>query len=59
MVDRDALARLAYELYARRGGEDGHDLEDWVMAEKILLMQNTRAALRSEPKESRRLEDRF
>ena len=27
-VDKDAQARLAYELYLRRGGEHGHDVED-------------------------------
>lgn len=29
-----AVARRAYELYAARGYEDGHDLEDWLTAER-------------------------
>ncbi len=26
----------AYELYQRRGGEDGHELDDWLQAESEL-----------------------
>jgi hypothetical protein len=36
-VDREAVIKLAYELYMRRGGEAGHDVEDWLAAERILL----------------------
>lgn len=36
-VDKEAVIKLAYELYLRRGGEHGHDMEDWLMAEQILL----------------------
>jgi len=36
VADRD-IARRAYELYMQRGGEDGHDLEDWLQAERELL----------------------
>lgn len=28
-----AVARRAYELYQSRGGEHGHDLDDWLQAE--------------------------
>ena len=31
------LAERAYELYVRRGYEDGHDLEDWLAAERQIL----------------------
>jgi Protein of unknown function (DUF2934) len=30
----DEIARRAYELYVRRGGEHGKELEDWASAEK-------------------------
>lgn len=30
---RDDIARRAYELYERRGGEHGHDWDDWFQAE--------------------------
>lgn len=30
----ESLARRAYELYEQRGGEDGHDWEDWFQAER-------------------------
>jgi HSP20 family molecular chaperone IbpA len=33
-----ALARRAYEFYEARGGEDGHDLDDWLRAESELLI---------------------
>jgi Protein of unknown function (DUF2934) len=33
---RDAIARLAYQFYDMRGRQDGHDVEDWVMAEREL-----------------------
>ena len=33
---RDAIARLAYQLYNMRGRKDGHDVEDWLIAEREL-----------------------
>jgi hypothetical protein len=30
----DAVARRAYELYEHRGGEHGHDWDDWFQAER-------------------------
>ncbi len=35
-ADRDAVARLAYELYEQRGRVDGRDYEDWLQAEAVL-----------------------
>jgi hypothetical protein len=35
-VTHDEIARLAYELYERRGGEHGRDLDDWLLAESEL-----------------------
>ncbi|TAL09496.1 MAG: DUF2934 domain-containing protein [Nitrospirae bacterium] len=43
-VDREAVVRLAYELYVQRGYEPGHDVEDWLMAEQILAERETRSA---------------
>jgi hypothetical protein len=59
-VEREAVAKLAYELHLRRGGEHGHDVEDWLTAEQILLKEKKstgphRRALDA----SRRLEDKF
>jgi hypothetical protein len=34
---REEIARRAYELYLARGKADGHQLEDWVQAERELL----------------------
>ena len=32
----EEIARRAHELYLRRGGEHGKDVEDWVRAEREL-----------------------
>jgi hypothetical protein len=32
----DAIARRAYGLYEERGREHGHDLDDWLRAEREL-----------------------
>lgn len=34
---RARIARRAYELYERRGGHPGQDLDDWVKAEREVL----------------------
>lgn len=33
---RDEIARRAYEVYERRGAEPGHDVDDWLQAEREL-----------------------
>ena len=35
-VPETEVARRAYELYEQRGGADGHDLDDWLLAEREL-----------------------
>ncbi len=35
-VTADDIARHAYDLYLARGGEHGHDVDDWVQAEREL-----------------------
>jgi hypothetical protein len=30
----DVVAHRAYELFLERGGEHGHDVEDWLKAER-------------------------
>ena len=34
--ERDIASR-AYQLFVKRGGEHGHDWEDWLLAERELL----------------------
>jgi Protein of unknown function (DUF2934) len=34
----EEISRLAYEIYLERGGEPGHDLDDWLQAERELEM---------------------
>ena len=33
----EEVRRRAYELYAERGREDGHDLDDWLRAEAAII----------------------
>ena len=35
----DEIAQLAYCLYESRGRQDGHDIEDWLAAERELVRQ--------------------
>lgn len=39
----DQISRRAYELYLARGGEAGHDLEDWLRAEKEIMHADLRS----------------
>ena len=34
------IARVAYQLFERRGGIHGHDLEDWLEAERIVRVRS-------------------
>ena len=38
------IRRRAYELYLDRGGEPGHDLADWLQAERELTADQSKAA---------------
>jgi hypothetical protein len=46
------VAALAYTMYEQRGRQDGHDVEDWIQAEKKILeeiaSQDTRSKARSD-----------
>ena len=39
-----SIARLAYSLYEQRGGEHGHDVEDWIQAERTVLASHNHVA---------------
>jgi len=41
--DRDEISRRAYERYEERGREHGHDLDDWLEAERDVQRQSTEA----------------
>ena len=49
---RDEIAKVAYSYWQTRGCEDGHDVEDWLMAEDEVLRR------RSPQREDRRREIR-
>lgn len=44
----DEIARVAYELYKKRGMAHGHDLKDWLEAEKIAMEKHERHAKETE-----------
>jgi hypothetical protein len=41
-ITEEEIAQRAYALYEMRGREDGHDLDDWLKAERELLEERTR-----------------
>ncbi len=41
----ELVRKRAYELYAGRGMEAGHDVEDWLRAEEEVLSQREELAL--------------
>lgn len=47
---RDQIALRAYEIYLERGGEPGHELEDWTQAELELSTKNGRSQRKVSPK---------
>lgn len=40
----EEIRRLAFEIYVDRGREDGHDLDDWLLAEAEVLGRGRKAA---------------
>jgi len=40
---REQIEARAYELYLQRGGKDGHDQEDWLIAEREVKQEHTQA----------------
>jgi hypothetical protein len=34
--DRERIARKAYELFEQRGGAAGHEVDDWLEAERLI-----------------------
>jgi hypothetical protein len=42
LTERDfneEIAKVAYDLYRKRGMGDGYDVEDWLKAEKIVMVE--------------------
>jgi DUF2934 family protein len=46
-LDADRIAQRAYERYEARGREDGHDMEDWLEAERELQQSVSSHATRA------------
>jgi len=40
----EEVARVAYELYEKRGGIHGYDVEDWVEAQEIVIERHAKRA---------------
>jgi len=45
-VNAEEISRVAYELFERRGFVHGHDLEDWLEAERIVRTRARRSSAR-------------
>ena len=43
LVTHSDIVRRAYELYEERGDEHGHDVDDWLQAERELRASSTTA----------------
>ncbi len=39
---QERIAKVAYELYEKRGRQDGHQNEDWIEAERLVQAQIAR-----------------
>jgi hypothetical protein len=44
LTREETIRRRAHEIYLDRGGEPGHDLEDWLQAERELTADQSKAA---------------
>ena len=44
LTREEKIRRRAYEIYLERGGEQGHDLEHWLQAERELTADQSKAA---------------
>jgi Protein of unknown function (DUF2934) len=51
---REEIACEAHELYVRRGGEHGKDVEDWVRAEKELRAEPIAGPAKTRPAQAGR-----
>jgi hypothetical protein len=40
-IDQSDIARRAYDFYLARGGAHGHDVDDWLQAERELRTAQT------------------
>jgi len=45
----ERIARAAYKLYQQRGEEPGHDLDDWLTAERMVQEELLHGSLGKEP----------
>ena len=41
---QEQIRRRAYELYAQRGRDDGHELDDWLQAESEVTQPKAKTA---------------
>ena len=48
----DEIAKVAHELYERRGWVQGHELQDWLDAERIVLARHEKGTVKEKSKNS-------
>ena len=44
------IAKVAYELHEKRGRKHGHDLQDWLEAERIILTRYEKGSEKAKAK---------
>lgn len=45
----DEIAKVAYDLHEKRGGVHGHELQDWLNAERIVLARREKGTEKEKP----------
>ena len=53
----EEIEKRAYEIYLRRGGADGHDLDDWFAAEQELAQEGSYPAMAAKNSRNPRYKD--
>jgi hypothetical protein len=46
---RKKIEQQAYNLFVKRGGEHGHELEDWIQAEKEIVLKSGSSKIKPLP----------
>jgi hypothetical protein len=54
VITKDDVARRAYELFLARGRAEGHDVEDWLEAERQLEAESMRPQVKKVHKQASR-----
>jgi Protein of unknown function (DUF2934) len=48
----DEIAKVAHDLYERRGWVQGHELQDWLDAERIVMARHEKGTVKEKSKKT-------